>query len=85
MIVKFFQKGDDSEVYFEGDLLLDVRQFKIAVPDSTIYYLPANTLILFGRTEQNISLITSVEQNPMDIVQWIDATGSFQRFTSEWK
>ena len=47
----------------EGDLLLDARQFKIAVPDSTIYFLPVNTRLLFGRTEQCISLITSVDRN----------------------
>eukprot|EP00731_Ephydatia_muelleri_P033683 Em0035g20a len=82
-IVKFFQKGDDVELYFEGDLLLDARQFKIAVPDSTIYFLPVNTRILFGRTEQCISLITSVEQKPTDIVQWEAATDSFKRFSSE--
>ena len=65
--------------------MLDARQFKIAVPDSTIYFLPVNTRILFGRTEQCISLITSVEQKPTDIVQWEAATDSFKRFSSEVK
>ena len=65
--------------------MLDARQFKIAVPDSTIFFLPVNTRILFGRTEQCISLITSVEQKPTDIVQWEAATDSFKRFSSEVK
>lgn len=83
VVTKFFQKESCSDVFFEVDLLLDASQFKYMVPDSTVYYLPENTWILFGKSVHCVTSIHSVQPTPAGIVKWNSSDGTFQRFSCE--
>ncbi|KAL5475305.1 hypothetical protein EMCRGX_G027393 [Ephydatia muelleri] len=56
------------DVHVKVDVLLDVKQLKMIIPDSCIYYLPDDTLIVYEQIVLSTSAIICLQQKPLDVV-----------------
>ena len=72
-----------TEVLVKVDTLLDANQFKFMVPNSCLFYLPDNTLILYEQITVVSSAIVCVQEKPLDVVRWNRVADSFQRFSPD--
>ena len=72
-----------TDVLVKVDTLLDANQFKFMVPNSCLYYLPDNTLILYEQVTVVSSAIVCVKEKPLDVVRWNRITDSFIRFSPD--
>ena len=54
-----------SEVHAEMDVLLNLEQFRQAVPDNLACFLPHGTYILFERISLAIACVVDVCEKPL--------------------
>ena len=71
------------DVHVKVDVLLDVKQLKMIIPDSCIYYLPDDTLIVYEQIVLSTSAIICLQQKPLDVVSWNAVSGLCERITPE--
>eukprot|EP00731_Ephydatia_muelleri_P033322 Em0027g70a len=85
VVVKFFQEASSSccDVFAEIEVLLDLKQFQIMVPTTTITHLSSDSLIMYDTISVPVSSIVGLAPPPCHIIRLVSSGSGFARMDLE--
>lgn len=77
------QEENLTELYVEIDVLVNLEQYQLMVPDTSVCYLPYGTFIKFETIFVPVSHISGLSQTPHSLLKWESSTRSLLQVPGE--